>query len=340
MRLPSDLIAAVLDQLEPEELIKLHQANKEFRARIARRGLLPGRVRMLRIYGQILAEDHEGVLLKQCEFGVESRGGTMIFASNLSNRIFHVLDKTIPRDAVEPGYPDSLPCKRRLDTEFKLPEKSFRIRWRAFFKPLLRTLERIHAVEELEIHLVTDGQRTIYGMPFDQAYWRHSGAAYARGQIEEVQSGARLKKRIIQIAPLLRALRHIGHCYYDEEANAVFTKTKSFIGGAPASLRICEPAMSWEFDFVPRDTRLIQGSGRARPRAGLIYTLVGFGHRIDFPADGEQYIETIKTLGPVAASWYYRQDETAGGMVVMASVHLREPGCGHDRFALTVKLDE
>ncbi|CAJ0564546.1 unnamed protein product, partial [Mesorhabditis spiculigera] len=96
LKLPQELITAVLDRLEPEELITLHRTTKEFRQRIGRRGFLPGRVQALHIHGRTVAKvkKNEKVVLKTCEFGVESREGTLILANNHHNGIFHLLGKT------------------------------------------------------------------------------------------------------------------------------------------------------------------------------------------------------------------------------------------------------
>ncbi|CAJ0577412.1 unnamed protein product, partial [Mesorhabditis spiculigera] len=51
LRLPEQLIADVLDRLEPDDLATLQRTTKGFRHIILRRGLFPGRVRALYIHG-------------------------------------------------------------------------------------------------------------------------------------------------------------------------------------------------------------------------------------------------------------------------------------------------
>ncbi|CAJ0577374.1 unnamed protein product, partial [Mesorhabditis spiculigera] len=93
LKLPEQLIADVLDRLEPEELIKLQRTTKAFRRRINHRGLLPGRVQTLYIHGQEPKGKQKKASLKWFELGVKSRDGTMILASNHRRSIFHLHGK-------------------------------------------------------------------------------------------------------------------------------------------------------------------------------------------------------------------------------------------------------
>ncbi|CAJ0564496.1 unnamed protein product, partial [Mesorhabditis spiculigera] len=276
LRLPEQLIADVLDRLEPDDLATLQRTTKGFRHIILRRGLFPGRVRALYIHGTAAKVKQKKVSLSSFEFGVESRDGTVILANNRHNAIFHL------RGAK--GSPDAGESDDHGYHRYKGPHaqnRRFRVclmRQQGFSRQLLRLLGRIRAVQELTLqikkyHPVMRRDPLILSLPFPQEKKMKNEELVTRKS-----DGRAMLTDGRQLGRVISRITHIGWCRYSMCFKYLFRNVPRFLGGRPDCFDLDEEfSIPLQHDFQrsrrPREVKGYRRQCEGWPGKALIWRI-------------------------------------------------------------------